>query len=117
MTRIKRGLVSKRRHNKLLDQVKGYRGTKSKLVRVARESMLHAGNYAFHGRKRKKIDMRRLWIVRIGEASKIEGISYSRLMDGLKKQKIELNRKILSDMTISDAATFKTIVATVLKKV
>lgn len=117
MTRIKRGLVSKRRHKKLLDQVKGYRGTKSKLVRVARESMLHAGNYAFHGRKRKKIDMRRLWIVRIGEAAKIEGISYSRLMDGLKKQKIELNRKILSDMTISDAATFKTIVATVVKKV
>jgi len=93
MTRVKRGLVSKRRHNKLFEQAKGYRGTKSKLTKVAREAVLHAGQYAFHGRKRKKIDMRRLWIVRIGEAAKQEGISYSRLIDGLNKKKIELNRK------------------------
>lgn len=110
MTRVKRGLVSKRRHNKLLDSVKGFRGTKSKLVKVARESALHAGNYAFHGRKRRKIDMRALWITRIGEASKIEGISYSRFMNGLKKSKIELNRKILSDIIVNDNATFKKIV-------
>lgn len=116
MTRVKRGLVSKRRHNKLLDSAKGYRGTKSKLVRVARESVLHAGVYAFHGRKTKKRDFRRLWIVRIGEAAKMEGISYSRLMDGLKKSKIELNRKILSDMIVTDLPTFKAVVASVQKK-
>lgn len=110
MTRVKRGLVSKRRHNKLFEQAKGYRGTKSKLTKVAREAVLHAGQYAFNGRKRKKIDMRRLWIVRIGEAAKIEGISYSRLIDGMNKKKIELNRKILSDMIVNDLSTFKTIV-------
>ncbi|MFI5265623.1 MAG: 50S ribosomal protein L20 [Candidatus Levyibacteriota bacterium] len=110
MTRVKRGLVSKRRHNKLFEQAKGYRGTKSKLTKVAREAVLHAGQYAFNGRKRKKIDMRRLWIARIGEAAKIEGTSYSRLIDGLKKAKIELNRKILSDMIVNDPSTFKSIV-------
>ncbi|HMS23120.1 MAG TPA: 50S ribosomal protein L20 [Candidatus Levybacteria bacterium] len=113
MTRVKRGLVSRRRHNKLLNQASGYRGTKSKLVRVAREAVLHAGNYAFHGRKRKKIDMRRLWITRIGEAAKTEGISYSKFMDGLKKKKIELNRKILSDMIINDINSFKKIVESI----
>lgn len=110
MTRVKRGLVSKRRHNKLLDSVKGFRGTKSTLVKVARESALHAGTYAFHGRKRRKIDMRSLWITRIGEAAKLEGTSYSRFMNGLKKSKIELNRKILSDIIVTDNATFKKIV-------
>lgn len=115
MTRVKRGLVSKRRHNKLLNQAKGYRGTKGKLVKMAQEAVLHAGNYAFHGRKRRKIDMRRLWITRIGEAAKQEGTSYSRFMNGLKVQKIELNRKILADMIVNDNATFKAIVAKVSK--
>ena len=110
MTRIKRGITSKRRHNKLMGQAKGYRGTKSKLVRVAREAVLHAGNYAFHGRKRRKIDMRRLWIVRIGEGAKKEGISYSLFMNGLKKSKIELNRKILADLVLNDIESFKKIV-------
>lgn len=110
MTRIKRGLVSRRRHNKLLDQAKGYRGTKGKLVRVAREAVLHAGQYAFNGRKLRKRDFRALWIVRIGEATKLQGLSYSRFIDGLKKSKIELNRKILADMVINDAVTFKKIV-------
>ncbi len=115
MTRVKRGLVSKRRHNKLLDQAKGYRGTKGKLVKMAQEAVLHAGNYAFHGRKRRKIDMRRLWITRIGEATKQEGTSYSRFMNGLKKQKIELNRKILADLVVNDSATFKALVAKISK--
>lgn len=115
MTRVKRGLVSKRRHNKLLNQAAGYRGTKSKLVRVAREAVLHAGVYAFHGRKLKKRDFRRLWITRIGEAAKTEGISYSKLMNALKKSKVELNRKILADIVTTDTATFKKIVAQVTK--
>ena len=110
MTRIKRGPVSRRRHTKLLKQATGYRGTKRKLVKVAREAVLHAGTYAFHGRKLKKRDMRSLWITRISEASKAEGVSYSRLMNGLKKSKIELNRKILSDLALNDSETFKKIV-------
>ncbi len=110
MTRVKRGMVSRRKHTKLLKQASGYRGTKSKLVRVAKQAVLHAGVYAFAGRKNKKRDMRRLWITRIGEAAKTEGISYSRLMNGLKKGKIELNRKILSDIIVSDIETFKKIV-------
>lgn len=113
MTRIKRGLVSKRRHNKLLNQAAGFRGTKSKLVRVAREAVLHAGQYAFNGRKNKKRDFRRLWITRIGEAAKAEGTSYSKLMSGLKKSKIELNRKILSDIVVNDINTFKKIVESI----
>ena len=110
MTRVKRGMVSRRKHTKLLKQASGYRGTKSKLVRVAKQAVLHAGVYAFAGRKNKKRDFRRLWIVRIGEAAKVEGTSYSRLMNSLKKSKIELNRKILSDIIVSDIETFKKIV-------
>lgn len=110
MARVKRGLVSKRKHNKLLTQASGYRGTKSKLVKLAREAVLHAGSYAFHGRKRRKIDMRRLWITRISEASKAEGISYSKFMNGLKKAQIGLNRKMLADLVLNDSETFKKIV-------
>lgn len=113
--RVKRGLVSKRKHTKLLKQATGYRGTKRKLVKMAHEAVLHAGVYAFHGRKLKKRDMRSLWITRIGEASKAQGLSYSRLMNGLKKAKIELNRKILSDIVTNDPNTFKSIVAFVKK--
>ncbi|OGH44384.1 MAG: 50S ribosomal protein L20, partial [Candidatus Levybacteria bacterium RIFCSPLOWO2_02_FULL_37_11] len=77
MARVKRGTVSRRKHKKLLNLTKGYRGTKSRLVRVAKEASLHAGQYAFHGRKLRKRDNRSLWIVRIGEAVKKEGLSYS----------------------------------------
>lgn len=110
MTRVKRGLVSKRKHNKLLKQATGYRGTKRKLIRVAHEAVLHAGQYAFHGRKRRKIDMRRLWITRISEAVKAEGTSYSKFMHALKLAKIEINRKILADLILNDMSTFKKIV-------
>lgn len=110
MTRVKRGLVSKRRHNKLLDQAAGYRGTKRRLVRVAREAVLHAGVYAFHGRKLRKRDMRQLWITRISEAVKADGVSYSKFINGLKKSKIELNRKILADLVVNDLESFKKIV-------
>lgn len=113
MTRVKRGLVSHRRHKKLLGLAKGYRGTKSKLVKMAHEAVLHAGEYAFAGRKNKKRDFRRLWIVRIGAAAKLEGISYSRFIDGLTKNDIKIDRKILSDLVINDAETFKKIVASV----
>ena len=113
MTRVKRGVESRRKHKKLLSLTRGYRGTKSKLVKVAREAALHAGEYAFHGRKRKKRDFRQLWIIRISEAAKQEGTSYSKLISDLNKKKIMLNRKILSDLVLNDRETFKKIVGAV----
>jgi large subunit ribosomal protein L20 len=110
MARVKRGVVSRRKHNKLLGKTKGFRGTKSKLIRVAKEASLHADAYAFHGRKLRKRDMRALWIVRIGEAAKKEGVSYSQLINHLNKAKIELDRKILADLVVNDPQTFQKIV-------
>lgn len=113
MARVKRGIVSRRKHKKLLNLTKGYRGTKSKLIRVAHEAALHAGAYAFHGRKLRKRNFRSLWITRIGEAAKQEGMSYSVLIDRLKKANITLDRKILSDLVVTDPATFRHIVDSV----
>lgn len=110
MPRVKRGVVSRRKHNKLHTLTKGYRGTKSRLVKAAKEAELHARSYAYHGRKLKKRDFRTLWITRIGEAAKKEGISYSVFMNKLKKSKIDLDRKILNDLIVNDPETFKRIV-------
>lgn len=115
MARIKRGTVSRRKHNKLLSLTKGFRGTKSKLVKIAKEASLHAGQYAFHGRKLRKQDFRTLWIVRIGEAVKKEDLSYSVFMNKLKKANITLDRKILSNLVVESPAVFKHIVDTVKK--
>jgi len=111
--RVKRGIVSKRKHNKLATLTKGYRGTKSRLVRKQQEAVLHAGAYAYHGRKLRKRDIRALWITRISEAAKKEGISYSVLINKLKKDKIDLDRKILSELVLNDPETFKKIVSSV----
>lgn len=108
--RIKRGIVSRRKHKKLLGLTRGFRGTKRRLVKVAREAALHAGAYAYHGRKLKKRDFRALWIIRIGEAVKQEGLSYSIFINKLKNAHIELDRKILSDLVVNDPATFKLVV-------
>jgi len=113
MARVKRGTVSRRKHNKLLDLTKGYRGTKSKLIKVAKEASLHAGQYAYQGRKVRKQDFRTLWIIRIGEAAKKENMSYSVFMNKLRKAKIDLDRKTLSNLIVEDPATFKNIVDTV----
>lgn len=110
MTRIKRGVPSHAKHKKLLESTKGYRGTKSKLVKVAREAALHAGQYAYIGRKQKKRNMRQLWITRINEAVKAEGLTYSKFILGLKRTNINLNRKALANLIIEDAASFKQIV-------
>lgn len=110
MSRVKRGTVSLRKHKKLRSLTKGYRGTKSRLVRVASEAALHAGAYAYHGRKLRKRDFRQLWITRIGEAVKQEGLSYSIFINKLKKVNVELDRKILSDLIVNDLDTFKKIV-------
>lgn len=113
MARVKRGIVSKRKHNKLLDLTKGYRGTKSRTIKQAHEASLHAGSYAFHGRKLRKRNFRSLWITRISEAVKKEDISYSVFIDKLKKANIELDRKILSDLVLNDPKVFKEIVSNV----
>lgn len=110
MARIKRGVVSRRKHNKLLRMNKGYRMTKRRLVKVAKEASLHAGAYAYAGRKQKKRDFRRLWITRISEACKGMGISYSQFMNKLKNKNIKLNRKILSNLIVNDPAAFKSLV-------
>lgn len=110
MARVKRGLVSRRKHKKLLKLTRGFRGTKSRLVKLAKEARLHADAYSYHGRKLKKRDMRRLWILRIGEAVKQEGLSYSNFINLLKKSKIDLDRKTLNDLVQNDSASFKKIV-------
>lgn len=113
MTRVKRGMVSRRKHNKLLNLAKGYWGTKNRTVKQAHEAVFHAGAYAFHGRKLRKQDFRTLWITRISEAVKQENISYSVFMNKLKKSNISLDRKILSDLVVNDPQAFKYIVDSV----
>lgn len=113
MARVKRGVVSRRKHNKLFGLAKGYRGTRSTLTRTAKDAVLHAGAYAYHGRKLKKRDIRALWIIRIGGAAKAEGTSYSQLINKFKKANIEIDRKILSDLIVNDMETFKKIVGSV----
>lgn len=115
MAHVKRGMVSRRKHKKLLGLAKGYRQNRSKNVKQAKEAVLHAGSYAFHGRKTKKRTFRALWNVRISEALKKEGISYSAFIDKLHKGNIELDRKILSNLATEDSETFKQIVAEVKK--
>lgn len=110
MARVKRGVVSRRKHNKLQELTKGYRGTRSRLVKVAHEAALHAGAYAYHGRKLRKRDFRTLWITRIGEAVKKEDMNYSTFMNKLKRAHVELDRKILSDLVVNDPTSFKQLV-------
>lgn len=110
MSRVKRGIVSRRKHNKTLELAKGYRGTRSRLIKTATEAVLHAGQYAYHGRKLKKRDFRRLWVTRIGEAVKEEGYSYSRFIKALSDKNIELDRKILANLVIDHSDAFKEVV-------
>jgi len=109
MSRVKGGVTSKRRHNKLLKAVKGYRMTRGTLVKVAKESFLHAGQYAYMGRKLRKRDMRKLWIIRLNAAAHLVGLPYNKLISGLKKANIELDRKILASIAFDDFKTFETI--------
>jgi large subunit ribosomal protein L20 len=110
MARVKRGKNKNLKRKRLLAKTKGFRSGKSKLKRQAKEATLHAGKYAFAGRKNKKRNIRKLWIQRITAASKTEGLSYNRLISSLKKEDIILDRKILSDLAQSDPLTFQKIV-------
>lgn len=102
--------VSARKHRKILARAKGFRQARSTRIQVAKEAVVHAGAYAFHGRKLKKRNLRTLWIIRMGSAVRALGISYSKFIAGLKKERIEIDRKILSDIAVHDQATFKKIV-------
>lgn len=104
--RIKRGVNAVKKRRKILKLAKGYWGAKSKLYRVAREAVMKSQAYAYVGRKNKKRDFRQLWIARINAAARINGLSYSKLMFGLKQCDITLNRKVLSDLAINDPTAF-----------
>lgn len=106
MPRVKRGVTARARHKKVLAQAKGYREARSRVFRVAKQAVTRAGQYAYIGRKLKKRDFRSLWIVRINAAARTCGMSYSRLMAGLKKAAIELDRKILADIAATDPVAF-----------
>ena len=111
MPRVKRGTVRRAKRKKLLARAKGYYQTKSKLYRAAKESVDTAGKYAFVGRKRKKRDFRRLWVVRINAAARENGLTYSQLMRGLKTAGIALDRKMLADMAVTQSAAFAGVAA------
>jgi len=106
MARVKGGLNAKKRHNKVLKMAKGYYGARSKQYRTAKQAVMRAMAHSFAGRKQTKRDFRRLWITRINAAARINGISYSRFMNGLKLSGININRKMLAEMAIHDAAGF-----------
>jgi large subunit ribosomal protein L20 len=110
MPRAKRGFKARRRRNRILKHASGYHGARSRLYAYAKEVVMKAWVYAYAHRKRKKRDFRRLWIARINAAARINGVSYSRLMHGLKNAKVALDRKVLSDLAIVDAAAFAEIV-------
>ncbi|MCI8639868.1 MAG: 50S ribosomal protein L20 [Coprococcus sp.] len=115
MARIKGGMNARRKHNRTLKLAKGYRGARSKQYRVAKQSVMRALTSAYSGRKQRKRQMRRLWIARINAAARMNGLSYSRLMYGLKTAGVDINRKMLAEMAVNDAAGF-TAVAEVAKK-
>ena len=108
--RIKRAVNGVKKRRKILKLAKGYFGNKSKSYRIAREAVMKSLNYAFIGRRRRKRDFRRLWIARINAAARINGISYSKLMHGLKVAGINLNRKVLADLAVNDAPAFAQLV-------
>ena len=112
MARVKRGVAAHRRHKKLLNQAEGRRGTRSKLIRPAREALLHALVYAYRDRRDRKRDMRRLWIERINAASRQHGVPYGRLIHGLKVAGVEVDRKVLADMAVREPLAFAAVVET-----
>ena len=110
MARVKRGVQAKNRHKNVLKQAKGYRGARSRTYKVAKQAVMRAGQYAYRDRRQKKRVFRSLWIVRINAAARENGISYSKLIAGLKKANIELDRKTLADLAVNDKHGFSVLV-------
>ncbi len=107
MARVKRGVVARRRHRKVLNRAKGYYGARRKVFRVAKQAVIKAGQYSYRDRRQKKRDFRSLWITRINAAARENGLSYSRFINGLKRAEIEIDRKVLADLAVHDKAAFK----------
>ena len=112
MARVKRGTIARARHKKVLKQAKGYYGARSRVYRVAVQAVTKAGQYAYRDRRQRKRQFRQLWIARINAASRQNGLSYSRFINGLKKASIEIDRKILADIAVFDKAAFAVLVET-----
>ncbi|MET1231671.1 MAG: 50S ribosomal protein L20 [Candidatus Limnocylindrales bacterium] len=110
MARVKRGVAAHKRHKRLLQAAEGRKGTRSKLIKPAREALLHAMAYSYVGRKQRKRQMRSLWVVRLNAAARQNGMTYGQLINGLKHAQVELDRKVLADIAVRDAATFSRIV-------
>ena len=106
MPRVKRGVTARARHNKVLSRAKGYRGARKNVFRVANQAVMKADQYAYRDRRQRKRQFRTLWILRINAAARVHELSYSRLIDGLNRADIELDRKVLADMAVNDEAAF-----------
>ena len=112
MPRVKRGVVARRRHKKILKQAQGYYGARSRVFRVAKQAVTKAAQYAYRDRRQRKRQFRALWITRINAASRANGLSYSRLIAGLKKADVILDRRVLADLAVHDKAAFTKVVET-----
>lgn len=117
MARIKGGMKARRRHNRVLKLAKGYRGARSKQYRVAKQAVMRALTSSFAGRKQRKREFRKLWITRINAAARMNGLSYSRFMYGLKLAEVDMNRKMLAEMAVNDAAGFASLAETAKAKI
>ena len=110
MARVKRGVVARRRHKKVLKQAKGYYGARSRVFRVAKQAVTKAGQYAYRDRRQRKRQFRALWIARINAGARLSGLSYSRFIAGLKKSAIEIDRKVLADLAVHEKEAFAQLV-------
>ncbi len=110
MPRVKRGVVARRRHKKILNQAKGYYGARSRVFRVAKQAVIKAGQYAYRDRRNRKRQFRALWIARINAGARANGLSYSRLIAGLKKANVEIDRKVLADLAMNEQQEFAAVV-------
>ena len=110
MARVKRGVVARKRHKKILKLAKGYYGARSRVFRVAKQAVIKAGQYAYRDRRQRKRQFRALWIARINAGARMNGLSYSRFINGLKKANVEIDRRVLADIAFQDGASFAKIV-------
>ena len=110
MARVKRGVVARRRHKKIMNQAKGYYGARSRVYRVAKQAVIKAGQYAYRDRRNRKRAFRALWIARINAGARANGLSYSRLIAGLKKANVEIDRKVLADLAMNEQQAFTAVV-------
>ena len=110
MARVKRGVIARRRHKKIMKQAKGYYGARSRVFRVAKQAVIKAGQYAYRDRRQRKRQFRQLWIARINAGARLNGLSYSKFINGLKKAAVEIDRKVLANLAVNEKAAFAALV-------